>query len=42
MTRKPVIYKAAAKRPGVRYRFVLENKVQFLFLKKRFRTTVEG
>lgn len=37
-----MIYKAAAKRLGVRYRFVLENKVQFLFVKKRFRTIVEG
>ena len=37
-----MIKEAAAKRPGLRYRFVLENKVPFLFFKKRFRTIVEG
>jgi hypothetical protein len=39
---KPLIEKTAAKRPEVRYQFVLENKKQFLFLKKRFRTIVAG
>jgi hypothetical protein len=39
---QPLIERVAARHKGVRYRFVMENKKQFLFLKKRFRTYVAG
>jgi hypothetical protein len=39
---QPLIERVAARHTGVHYHFVMENKKQFLFLKKRFRSYVRG
>jgi hypothetical protein len=40
---KPLLVRVAARHPGVRYRFVLENKVRTWYgARKRLRTVVEG